>query len=202
MYSYVIEFNLGQRGDAAREYLTDAARTWPKLWAEIPGVTGTLLLSSALALGGTFGYQWRVDIETLSTLARIDAAIRSGEGGWRKVTREWFAARTAAQAHVSSHVAGDETYCRVPGGKEGAIHLVLQSPSGESGRSADRLEAVRSASGVLSAQALRPVLGSTTEEQLWLRLESLESLDGLDNVGGGQLFGELRELDGSLFAGA
>ena len=163
MYSYVIEFNLGQRGDAAQEYLADAARIWPKLWADIPGVTGTLLLSSALALGGEFEYQWRVDIEALSTLARVDAAIRSGENGWHKVTRGWFAARTVARAHVLSHVAGDEAYCRVRNGKGGAIHLVL--PLGESGSSADRLEAVSSGSGVISAQALRPVLGSAAGQE-------------------------------------
>ena len=209
MYTYAIEFNLEQRGEAAEDYLAEAARAWPKLWLDIPGVTGTLLLSGALALGGKFEYQWRVDIEALSTLARIDEAIASGEGGWRKTRKDWFAARTVARAQVLSHVAGDEAYCQGPKGKDAAVHLVLQSPASASERSASRLDAVRSAPGVVSAQALRSVVGSAAaQEQTWLRLESLESLDSVDNAvradlgGSGRLFGELREVDGSLFAGA
>jgi hypothetical protein len=207
MYSYVIQFNLGQRGDEAQEYLADAVRVWPRLWGEIPGVTGTLLLSSALALGGEFEYQWRVDIEGLATLSRIDDAIRSGDGGWRKASKEWFRARTAARAQVSGHVGGNEEYSRGQKGKDGAIHYVFHSPSGESGRSADRLEALGSVSGVISAQALSPVIGSfDSPEQTWVRLESLESLDAVAEVdlgaGHGRLFGEIREVDGSLFVGA
>ena len=207
MYSYVIEFNLGRRGDDAQEYLADAVRTWPRLWGDIPGVTGTLLLSSAFALGGEFEYQWRVDIDTLSTLSRVDEAMKSGDGGWRKTRKEWFDARTAARAQVSAHLAGNETYCQDQKGKDGAIHFVFHSRSGESGRSADRLDAVGSVSGVVSTQALRPVVGSAVPyEQTWLRLESLDSLDDVAEVdlgvGYGRLFGEIRELDGSLFAGA
>ena len=209
MYSYVIECNLGQRGDEAQEYLADAVRTWPRLWGDIPGVTGTLLLSSAFALGGEFEYQWRVDIDTLSTPSRVDEAMKSGDGGWRKTRNDWFAARTVARAQVLSHVAGDEAYCQGPKGKDAAVHLVLQSPASASERSASRLDAVRSAPGVVSAQALRSVVGSAAaQEQTWLRLESLESLDSVDNAvradlgGSGRLFGELREVDGSLFAGA
>ncbi len=184
------------------------ARLWPKLWGDIPGVHGTLLLSSALALGGGFEYQLRVDIEALSTLARVDETIRAGAGGWREASTTWFAARTAARAHVCRHTAGDEAYARRQEGRAGSIHLVLHTPDRESRGFADRVEQLRYASGVLSAQALRPVLaGSGEQEQLWLRLDSLEALDGLDKVAGdelgdGRLFGELREVDGSLFAGA
>jgi len=207
MYSYVMEFNLGQHGDETQEYLADAVRTWPKLWGDIPGVTGTLLLCSAFALGGEFEYQWRVDIDTLATLSRIDEAQKSGEGGWRKARKEWFKARTAVRAYVSSHQAGNEAYCEGQKGKDGAIHFIFHSPSGESGRLADRLNAVESASGVVSAQVLRPVMGSAvSHEQTWMRLESLNSLDNVAavelGVGYGQLFGEFRELDGSLFVGA
>ena len=53
MFSYVIEFNLGTRGEAAESFLADAARVWPELWESLPEVTGTLLLSSAFALGVT-----------------------------------------------------------------------------------------------------------------------------------------------------
>ena len=59
MYSYVMEFNLGPHGEETQEYLADAARTWPKLWGDIPGVTGTLLLCSAFALGGVSPHQAR-----------------------------------------------------------------------------------------------------------------------------------------------
>jgi hypothetical protein len=204
MYSYVIEFNLEQRGDDAQEYLAEAARVWPKLWGDISGVTGTLLLSNAFALGGEFEYQWRVDIETLGTLSRVDAVMKSGEGGWRKTRRDWFKARTAARAHVSNIVAGDEQYCQNKGGRTGTVHFVFHSAAGES---ADRLRTLGSVSGVIVNQSLRPLVGSAvSDEQTWARLESLDSLDGLAEVdlgtGRSQLFGEIRELDGALFAGA
>ena len=83
MYSYAIEFNLEQRGEAAEDYLAEAARAWPKLWLDIPGVTGTLLLSGALALGGKFEYQWRVDIEALSLESPGVQALR--ESGMKLV---------------------------------------------------------------------------------------------------------------------
>ena len=204
MYSYVLEFNLAHTSDGqAQAYTADAARSWPKLWGDIPGVTGTLLLSSALALGGEFEYQWRVDIESLATLAAIDATIRSGENGWAQARKDWFANRTASRAHISSHVDGNKEYCQGSSGQEGGVHLVFHS----SGGSADRLSAVQGASGVLTAQVLRPVVGASSgHEQTWLRLNSLDSLDSvaaLDvNAVHGNLFGELREVDGSIFAGA
>jgi len=207
MYSYVMEFNLGPHSEETREYLGDAVRTWPKLWGDIPGVTGTLLLCSAFALGGEFEYQWRVDFDTLATLARIDKAQKSGDGAWRKSRQEWFSARTAVRAHVSSHVAGNDAYCRDQKGTDGAIHYVFHSPSSESGRSADRLKAVGAASGVVSAQVVRQVMGSAvSHEQTWMRLESLDTLNNVAAVelglGSGQLFGEIRELHGSFFVGA
>lgn len=205
MYSYVMEFNLGSHGEQTQEYLADAVRTWPELWGDIPGVTGTLLLCSAFALGGEFEYQWRVDFDTLATLSRIDEAQKSGL--WRKSRQEWFKARTAVRAQVSRHLAGNDAYCRGQKGKDAAIHFVFHSPSGESGRSADRLNAVGKASGVVSAQALRPVMGSAvSHEQTWIRLKSLDSLNDVAAVelgaGHGQLFGEIREVDGSFFVGA
>jgi hypothetical protein len=205
MYSYVMEFNLGPHGKETQEYLADTVRTWPKLWGDIPGVTGTLLLCSAFALGGEFEYQWRVDFDTLGTLSRIEEAQKSD--GWRMWRGEWLKARTAVRAQVSRHLAGNEAYCRYQKGKDGAIHFVFHSPSGESARSADRLHAVGSGSGVVSAQALRPVMGSAvSHEQTWMRLESLDSLNNVAalelGAGYGQLFGEIREVDGSFFVGA
>src|SRR4051812_44067310 len=110
MFSYVIEFNLAQRGDDAQEFLADAARTWPKLWGNIPGVSGVLLLSSAFALGGKFDYQLRVDLDSLSTLARIDEALKSDDSEWVRARTDWFRSRVAARAHLSEHVAGNKAY--------------------------------------------------------------------------------------------
>lgn len=204
MYSYVIEFNLAQRGDQAEEFLADAVRTWPRQWRDIPGVTGTLLLSSAFALGGDFAYQWRVDIESLATLSRVDTAMKSGNGGWRKTRDEWFRARTAARAHISAHVAGDEKYSHAGEDRSAAIHLAVQST--EPAGSVTKLAAVESAKGVVSSQVLRPIIGSPIAgEQHWIRLDSLDHLDEVNELaagGRGQLFGEIREVDGSLFSGA
>jgi hypothetical protein len=228
MYSYVTEFNLAVRGDEADEYLLDAVRTWPTLWGSIPGVTGTLLLANAFALGGDFEYQWRVDIDKLATLARIDETVKAGEGGWRESRKKWFRARTALRAHVSRHVAGDERYCEEGKGTHGAVHAVVSTASLASRHSSEhpeaarerlaparerlealreRVEAVRSVSGIHSAQARRAMLGSAVSgEQIWLRMDSLERLDDLAGVhldaAEAQVFGEIREVDGALFEGA
>ncbi|PPK71194.1 hypothetical protein V5P93_003058 [Actinokineospora auranticolor] len=201
-YIYAIEFNLGARGDAAEEILADAARTWPKVWGEIPGVTSTVLLSSALALGGEFDYQLRVGLESLATLARVDEAIKSGANGWRKASASWFRHRTAARAHVSQYVDGDRGYSQAGEGRAGAIHIAFQAA--DSGKALDTAS-LESVSGVVSTQGLRPVLGGAGAEQRWVRLESLESLDRVSELlgaGTAAVFGELREVDGALFAGA
>ncbi|MEU5635904.1 hypothetical protein ACH47C_19460 [Streptomyces rishiriensis] len=208
MYSYVLEFELAQRGEEAKEYLADAVRSWPNLWEKIPGVTRTLMLCSAFGLGGTFTYAWRVDMNTLGTLSRIDQVMKSGEGGWRETRQEWFKARTARRGHMLRHLVGNEDHLRGEDGTDGAIHLILNGQSGASTRLEDRLKTLQGVSGVVSAQALRPVLGSDDMgEQIWLRLEGLESLDSVaasDNqlTGDGRVFGEVREVDGALFVGA
>jgi hypothetical protein len=207
MYSYITEFNLAVRGGEADEFILDSARTWHELWGSVEGVTGTLLLGNAFALGGDFEYQFRVDIKSLSTLARIDEAVKAGKGGWRKSRNDWFRYRTAVRSHLSSFVSGDKKYCHCDGNKEkeGALHAVISSRgSGDFKRSAWNLDAVR---GVISTQVLRPVLGSAeSSEHTWLRMDSLEQLDDLAGAGieasDFRLFGEIRELDGSLFAGA
>jgi hypothetical protein len=207
LYTYVVEFNLRFSGAEAEEYLYGAVRAWPRLWREIPGVTGTLLLSSALGLGGEFGYQWRVDFEGLSTLARIDEALKSDEHSGRTIVREWFEARSAIRSRVSRHLAGSDGYDLERGGTDGAIHFVFQSERGEGDRALGLLETARSASGVLAVQAHRTELGTArTQEQLWLRLQGLDSLDAVADLdlgaGYGEIFGEIREVDGSLFSGA
>lgn len=207
MFSYVIEFNLAQRGDDAQEFLADAARTWPKLWGGIPGVTGTLLLSSAFALGGKFDYQLRVDLESLSTLSRVDEALKSDDSEWVRARTDWFRSRVSARAHLSQHVAGNEAYAQPEKGAYGGVHLVLLSGLGEGSQTVERAQAAKSVSGLLSVQTVRSVVGaSIPHEQTWLRLESLDSLDSIAEAGldvtHSRLFGELREVDGSLFAGA
>lgn len=207
MYSHIVEFNLSVHGDDADEFLLDAARTWPTLWGSIPGVTGTLLLVNAFALGGDFEYQWRVDIDSLAFFARMDETVKAGEGGWRESRREWFRYRTAVRAHVSSQVAGHERYCQESKETDAAVHAVMHTAPSASGRSEERLEAVRSLSGVASAQTLRPVFGSAASgEQTWLRMDSVERLDDLariaPEIGGARVFGEMREVAGSLFTGA
>lgn len=206
MYSYVIEFNLAHRGEQAEEYLEEAVRTWPKLWNDIPGVCGTLLLSSAFALGGDFEYQLRADIENLATLSTIDKVMKT-DHTWARTRKKWFKARIATRATVSKVLGGSETYCEPQKGADAAIHLVFNSPSGESGRASDRLKAVESARGVVAAQAVRIVAGANGfSEQTWLRLGGLDQLDEVSDIDLGEgvshVFGELREVDGSLFAGA
>jgi hypothetical protein len=204
MFSYVIEFNLAQRGEEAQEFLAEAARTWPKLWGDIPGVTGTLLLSSAFALGGKFSYQLRVDLESLSTLARLDEVLKGDDPEWVRARNHWFRHRTTARAHLSEHVAGDEGYAaQKHRGSDGAVHLVLSTTE----RGGNQLEAANSVSGLVGSQTVRSLVGADVpHEQTWLRLQSLNDLDSVSaaglNVGAGRLFGELREVDGSLFAGA
>ncbi|HEU5269781.1 MAG TPA: hypothetical protein VFU36_07645 [Jatrophihabitans sp.] len=208
MYSYVIEFNLAQRGEEAQEFLAEAARTWPKVWGDIPGVTGVLLLSSAFALGGDYDYQLRVDLESLSTLARVDEALKSdSDQAWVRARTEWFRSRIAARAHLSEHVAGDESYAHARHSEAGGVHLVLHGGIGESGRATERIASANSISGLVSAQTLRSVVGTAApREHTWLRLQSLEHLDGVADAGldvtHGHLLGELREVDGALFSGA
>jgi hypothetical protein len=207
MYTYVTEFNLAIRGDEADEYIMDSVRTWPALWGGIKGVTGTLLLGNAFALGGDFEYQFRVDIESLDTLARIDETVKAGEGGWRKSRKDWFRNRTAVRSHICSHVAGDKQYCQERKGTDGAVHAVISAASPGSKAFAESLNTVRALPGVIAAQMLRPLMGSAESgEKTWLRMDSVKGLGGLAGtgveVGGIRLFGEIREVAGSLFVGA
>jgi len=196
MYTYAIEFDLEQRGDAAEDFLHDAARTWPGIWGDLPGVTGTLLLSSAFALGGDYAYQWRVDIEALSTLAHLDEALKSGQKGWKQASAAWFRARTRTRAQVHAHVGGDRDYTAAV--DRGLVHVAL---------SADAAEGLADVAGVNATRSLRPVFGRGTGETTWVRLSGLDALDSLgDRLTGatfpGQIFGEIREVDGDLFVGA
>lgn len=205
-YCYVLQFNLGKRGEEAREYLLEAARTWPRLWGSIPGVTGTLLLSNALALGGEFEYQLRVDIESLDTLARIDRTIASGENGWREATREWFLNRTDAEAYVCGYAGETTAYCREHPGTGAAIHLIIRPAVRGASAEVTSAAGLRPGGGIISVRALNPALGSADSGEIWVRLDGLHNLDELvpatSGIGPSLVFGEIREVDGAFFAGA
>ena len=207
MYTFTTEFNLAVRGEEADEYIMDCVRTWPELWGSIKGVTGTMLLSNAFALGGDFEFQWRVGIESLGALARIDETVKAGKGGWPKSRKEWFRNRTAVRSHISGFVAGDKRYITESKGTEGAIHAVISSASRGAKGFAESMESVHSMPEVMTTQMVRPMIGSAgSGEQVWVRMNDLEGLDALadkglevDNI---RLFGEIREVDGALFEGA
>jgi hypothetical protein len=199
MYTYAIEFDLDQRGDAAEDFLFDAARTWPGIWGDLPGVTGTLLLSSAFALGGEYAYQWRVDIESLSTLVQLDDALKSGDKGWKRASTAWFRARTRTRAQVHAHVGGDRDYTAAV--DRGPVHVALPA---DVARADDGLADVV---GVNATRSLRPVLGHGAGETTWVRLGGLDALDSLGDrlakaSSPARVFGEIREIDGALFTGA
>ena len=206
-FSYYCDFNLKFAGEEAEEFLADAARSWPPLWESIPGVTSTLLLSNAFALGGPLGYRWRVDLGKASDLGNVDKALRSGDGDWKRIRARWFEARTSVRGALAETVAGAEDYGAKGYTDEGLIHCVVShSDDGNLERHAAAAESI---SGVLAFQSHRHVLGSAANgPETWLRVARLEDLDSV--VGsfrelGSQpahLFGEVREIDGNLFVGA
>lgn len=205
MYSYVCDFNLKFAGTEAEDFLGRAARSWPELWEGIPGVTSTLLLSNAFALGGDYEYRFRVDIERLSTLASIDKALKSDDGEWRRIRQEWFEARSSVRGSLSARVSGERDYLARSDDREALIHWVLPESNGaDLKQSTDSLRGIE---GVVASEGHRPITAALQHET-WARLAGLEALDsivesrGEDSLGGARLFGEIREIDGALFAGA
>jgi hypothetical protein len=205
-FSYACDFNLRYAGAEAEEFVAEAARSWPPLWEAIDGVKSTLLLSNAFALGGPYQYRWRVDIEQLSTLAAIDDALKSDDSDWQRIRKQWFDARSGVQAHLTEAVTGNGDYAR-SGDREALVHWLVASENGSGKKLA---EAAESIDGVVAAEAHRPVLtvkGHGGGDHVWYRLAGLKALDsvaerGISDISAGQLFGEIREIDGSLFVGA
>lgn len=206
MLSYYCDFNLSFAGSAADDFIAQAAGTWPELWESIPGVRRTLLLSNAFALGGDFGYRWRIDIDSLSTLANIDGALKSDDGGWRRIRKHWFDARTGVRSTLTEYIAGAKDYYGANGDEEALIHCVVSDTDADAARK--RADSARTGNGVVAVQSQRPVLAPFgTGHETWFRLAGLANLDQVIEDGGSvgaraQLFGEVREIDGALFVGA
>lgn len=205
MYSYVCDFNLKFAGAEAEDFLGRAARSWPQLWERIPGVTSTLLLSNAFALGGEYEYRFRVDIERPSTLASIDKALKSDDGEWRRIRQEWFQARSSVRGSLTARVSGEQDYLGRSDNLEALIHWVVPESNGADLKTST--ESLRGIDGVVASEGHRPI-SAALQHETWARLSSLEALDsvvesrGEDSLAGARLFGELREVDGALFAGA
>jgi hypothetical protein len=207
-FSYACDFNLRHAGAEAEEFVAEAARSWPPLWEAIPGVRSTLLLSNAFALGGPYQYRWRVDIDRLSTLAAIDDALKSDDSDWRRIRKHWFEARSAVQANLTEAVTGNGDYA-ASGDRDALIHWLVAAANGAGRKLAEEAGSIE---GVVAAEAHRPVVavkgyGSGADEHVWYRLAGLKALDsvaehGIRDISAGQLFGEIREIDGSLFVGA
>lgn len=205
-FSYICDFNLRFAGAEAEEFVADAARSWPPLWEAIPGVTSTLLLSNAFALGGDYEYRWRVDIEQLSTLGAIDDALKSDDGEWQRIREQWFDARTAAGGSLTETVSDNGDYAAARD-REALIHWLVPAKEGAGKELAGEAHSIE---GVVAAETHRPVIahkGAGLGEHTWFRLAGLKALDsfverGAQIVGSAQLFGEITEIDGSLFIGA
>ena len=219
MPSYICEFDLDVRGEDATDYLTKIARDWPALYADLPGVSRTLLLINAQGLGGEYGYLWRADIDSLSTLKTIDDALNSDDKGWRTARRDWFEHRTRVRARLTRHARGTEPSY---GQGDGLIHYVLSHHSNGHGGQVRELRGSlesgwRGASGVQSVEFLTAIIQPYSGEryEAWARLADLEAFAHVSKVNDEQLapilrstqvqsrlYGELREVDGALVAGA
>jgi hypothetical protein len=205
--SYCLDFNLRFAGEEAEEFLTRAVRTWPPLWEGIPGVTGTLLLSNALALGGPLGYRWRVDFERLSDLVNADRALNSDDEETRRIVEHWFDGRSSAQASISQSIAGEANYNAYGGGAEGLIHCVFLHS--ERAHSQQHTKVGSETKGVLAFQSHQELLSPDARGYAtWFRLAGLDHLDSVfaatSEFGSrtARLFGEVKEIDGNLFLGA
>jgi hypothetical protein len=217
MLSYVCEFNLAVRGDHAERYLTRVLREWPPLYAELEGVRGTLLLANAFALAGNYTYLWRVDVESFRTLQVIDDALTSDDRRWRRARSEWFEHRSDVRARL---LRGDGPADVA----DGLVHFILAhgAANGGSERTASSArEEVgrvwRQRKGVQTVEHLTAVVQPFSGEryEAWARLDGLETLEEVvqandeelaplleTSVVSSRAYGELREVDGALLAGA
>jgi hypothetical protein len=204
-FSYCLDFDLRFVGDEAEEFLDYAARTWPAMWESIEGVSNPLLLSNAFALSAKYGYRLRVDLRKLSDLANVEEAMTS-RSDWKETRRRWFDARAAGQAGLSQIVSGTESYSE-PKATGGLVHCIISHP--DIAKSEHHAGALASAEGVVGFQSHRQVLSPRTDRhQTWIRLDGLQHLDTLFErvnqleTSSALLYGEIREVDGSLLVGA
>lgn len=214
MLTYIYEFNLNVAGQAAEKYLAEVVREWPDLYSQIPGVQGTFLFANALALAGDYSYQCRVDLESFDTLPALDEALKGNL--FRKARVEWFKRRTQVRARLLRHDGGSADYSfRSKDAKEGLVHFVIshgstgqdaEGPGKTSARAAKSLGKVR---GVHAVQSFTAAIPSSTGEQseVWVRVGSLANLGDVAQAFGTagvrtSVLGELREINGALFAGA
>lgn len=225
MLSYICDFNLRVSGEEAEKYLTRIVREWPALYAELPGVQGTLLLANAFALAGEYTYQWRVDFESLKTLRVIDEALKSDDPKWREARAEWFDRRAGVRARLLRQDSGSPgLYTKSDGGKDGLVHFVLSYGSGGVSQLTSSLSLFqwiptvwRSLSGVRALQHLTVVIQpfSGGKHEIWARLGDLSALEEIRlandfyllqvlraNDFTTHLYGELREVEGALLVGA
>jgi len=225
MHSWIYEFNLNVKGEEAERYLTTVIREWPALYAEIPGVRGTLLLSNAFALAGDYAYLFRVDVESLATLSTIDRTIKSDDRRWRKVREDWFERRTAVRARLVREARHGSSPDYLQPAKDGLVHYVFSHSTSSNGKAASHgtrnlrtelSKAWEPIDGVHSVQHLTAAMQAVGDKryETWVRLRDLEVLDDVsaanDRLGpilrdvpvNSQLFGELREVDGALISGA
>lgn len=209
MPTYVAEFNLNVTGREAESFLVQALRQWPPLYDQVPGVQGTLLLANALGLAGEYAYAWVVDLDSFDALAAIDKALTSDDKRWQSARATWFKHRTDVRARVLSS-EGDSGYLsKANEGSAPGVHYVLAygadersaQASKEAAQSSKRAGAVRHATTVVG-----PADGAPHE--VWVRLPGLDALGDAHQafdrtaVAGSRLYGELRERDGALLAGA
>lgn len=227
MLSYICEFNLNLAGEEAEKYLTSIVREWSALYAELSGVRGTLFLTNAFGLAGEYTYLYRVDMESIKTLQVIDDAIKSDDARWRNARAEWFGIRTGVRARLLRLDSVTPGYCsQSSGARDGLIHYVLTYGSGGHGREQvlanrelkDRLPEIwGTLKGVSTLQhftaAVRSFNGGWHE--VWARLADLSALEEVYQANDTHLgeilkagsiitslYGEMREVDGSLLIGA
>jgi hypothetical protein len=226
MLSWIYEFNLNVKGEEAEGYLTTVLREWPALYAEIPGVRGTLLLSNAFALAGEYAYLYRIDVESFATLSTIDRTIKSDDRRWRKVRDDWFARRTAVRARLVREGRDSSTLDYLKPTNDGLVHYVLShsastnvpTPKEPSTRTlrTELSKAWEAIDGVHSVQHLTAAMQAVGDKryEAWTRLRDLDVLGDISAANdrlapilrnvpvNSQLYGELREVDGALISGA
>lgn len=207
MLSYIFEFNLNVSGDEADKFLLEILQEWPRLFDQIPGFQGSLLLANAFGLAGGYTYHWRLDLDSFSSLQAYDQALKSDRPDWRKARTRWFQRRSAVKGRLLRFDSGRLEYTSHKR-DGGLVHYVINS--GHTLKSPVTWRGLRSVCGY---QQLVPLVNSseTGGHETWVRLANLEALEEFTtandlHITGGvvstRLFGEIREVDGALLSGA